>query len=150
MLAVQALCAYDAIGDVFGAQVHTFLRDSHTYADLGWSQPPPPDALDFARVLAEETWARRTDIDAVLVRLVPGWSLDRIQPVDRNILRLGLYELRECPQTPPAVVINEAIELARLFGGGDSPAFVNGVLDAARRELEQAVSPAAPDPGPVE
>ncbi len=150
MLAVQALCVYEAVGDGFGAEVSSFLEDSHTYADLGWSQPPPPDVLRYARLMVAETWARRAELDALLVRLVPGWSLERLQPVDRNILRLGLYELRECPQTPPAVVINEAIELARLFGGGDSPAFVNGVLDAARRALEQVAAPAAPDPGPVD
>jgi N utilization substance protein B len=58
--------------------------------------------------------------------------------VDRNILRLGMHELFEHPETPPQVVINEAIELARHFGDADSPAFVNGVLDAIRREYAEA------------
>ncbi len=59
-----------------------------------------------------------------------------MSPIDRNILRMGLHELLEHPETPPEVVIDEAIELARQFGGEDSPAFVNGVLDAARKHLQ--------------
>ena len=55
--------------------------------------------------------------------------------MDRNLLRLGLYELINMPDTPAAVVVNEAIELAKLFSDTESPAFVNGILDAVRREL---------------
>ena len=67
-------------------------------------------------------------------------------PVDRNVLRLGLYELLEHPETPPQVVINEAIELARRFGDADSPAFVNGVLDAIRRSVVEPADTHEDDP----
>ena len=70
-------------------------------------------------------------IDEAIRRYAPAWPLDQVAAVDRNILRIGLYELRPGSPTPPKVAINEAIELAKEFGGGGSPRFVNGVLGAA-------------------
>ena len=66
------------------------------------------------------------------------WRLDRIAPVDRTILRLGAYELLGEPETPAAVVLDEAVEMAKRFGEADSPAFVNGVLDGILRAAEPA------------
>ena len=63
------------------------------------------------------------------------WRIERIAPVDRTILRLGAFELAEEKATPAAVVIDEAVELAKRFGEADSPAFVNGVLDAIRKRV---------------
>ncbi len=91
--------------------------------------------VTFARQLARGAWEQRERADTLLRDTVPDWSVGRMQPVDRNILRIGLYELLECPETPFAVVINEAVELARQFGGADSPGFVNGVLDGLRKRL---------------
>ena len=136
VLAIQALCMFDALGERFGDELDKFLGDPLTYADLGWKRRPRPKLLGLARSLATGTWQHRTRCDELLTEHVSGWSIDRMQPVDRSILRLGLYELLECPDTPAAVVINEAIELAREFGGADSPAFVNGVLDGVRRKLD--------------
>ncbi len=81
--------------------------------------------------------AKRADIDLVIEKAAPEWSLDRIAPVDRNILRLGLYELlfSDRAQVPAKVAINEAIELAKTFGGDSSGRFVNGVLGAIYKEL---------------
>ena len=70
-------------------------------------------------------------IDEVIRRLAPAWPLDQVPAVDRNILRIALYELRPGSPTPPKVVINEAVELAKEFGGEGSSRFVNGVLGAA-------------------
>ena len=77
----------------------------------------------------------------MLSRHVARWSLKRMQPVDRNLLRLGLFELLEQPDTPYRVVINEAVELAQQFGGTESPGFVNGVLDGLRHELNLSGEP---------
>ncbi len=153
MLALQAVCLFDSLGESFGDDLDTFVRDTVNYADLGWKQPPEPELLSFARALARGAWQHRIRCDELLAKYVPGWSVSRMQPVDRNILRLGLYELLECPETPHQVVINEAVELARHFGGTESPAFVNGVLDGVRRELAalalQPIANAPVAPGSV-
>ncbi len=135
MLALQALCAFEAVGDKFGEQLDEFLRDEHTLTDLDIELPPPDELLRFARRLALGAWAQRKVLNDKLSRAAAHWSLSRMTPVDRNVLRLGLHELLEHPDTPPQVVINEAIELARRFGDADSPAFVNGVLDAIHRSI---------------
>jgi N utilization substance protein B len=74
-------------------------------------------------------------LDEAIAASAANWRLDRIAPVDRTILRLGTYELMAERQTPHAVVLDEAVELAKRFGEADSPAFVNGVLDAIRQRL---------------
>lgn len=81
--------------------------------------------------------AKKNDIDLIIEKAAPEWSLERIAPVDRNILRLGLYELlfADRAQVPAKVAINEAIELAKTFGGDSSGRFVNGVLGAVYKEL---------------
>jgi len=81
--------------------------------------------------------AKKSDIDLVIEKAAPDWPLERIAPVDRNILRLGLYELlfADRAQVPAKVAINEAIELAKTFGGDSSGRFVNGVLGAVYKEL---------------
>ncbi len=135
VLALQALCVFDALGERFDGDLDGFLRDGVNYTDLGWQDPPEPELLALAREMARGAWQLQARCDELLRQHVPGWSVQRMQPVDRNILRLGLYELLECPGTPPQVVISEAVELARRFGGTDSPAFVNGVLDGVRRGL---------------
>ena len=136
MLALQALCAYEAVGDSFRSELPRFLADEEILADLGIQPPLDDDSAVFARTLADGTWAKRRELDEHLQRTATHWSLTRMTPVDRNVLRLGLYELFHTEKTPPAVVIDEAINLARHFGDTDSPAFVNGVLDALRREAD--------------
>jgi N utilization substance protein B len=74
------------------------------------------------------------DIDARLSAAAENWRLPRMPPVDRNVLRLGAFELLYSAETPPAVALNEAIELARRYGTADSPAFVNGVLDRLKQD----------------
>ncbi len=135
-LALQALCAYEALGDAFDAQLHELLDDPEIHADLSLESPLHPDVRRFAQELARGAWRHRRELDERLGRASEHWSLARMTPVDRNILRLGLYELLYHPDTPPQVVLNEAVELAKRFGDADSPAFVNGVLDAVRRSLE--------------
>ncbi len=137
MLALQALCTYEAIGDDFSQQLGNFLHDTEALADLEIEQPPPGELLRFADQLAREAWGQRKSLDDRLSRAASHWSLSRMTPVDRNVLRLGLHELLEHPETPHQIVINEAIELARRFGDADSPAFVNGVLDALRRAIDE-------------
>jgi N utilization substance protein B len=90
---------------------------------------------EFADQLFEGAASEATSSDKLVEKLSENWRLDRLATVDRNILRLAIYELRFAT-APPKVVINEALELAKKFSSADSPAFLNGVLDAAFQELE--------------
>jgi N utilization substance protein B len=94
----------------------------------------PPDPDPFMESLVHGTLVQRDTIDERLSRVSANWRLDRMSVVDRNILRVAVYEMQQ-QETPPAVVINEAVELARRLSGDESAAFINGVLDAARKEL---------------
>ena len=98
----------------------------------------PADVRAFAERLASGTAAAQQESDALLIGSLENWRLERLAIVDRNILRLAVYEFLHEPETPPIVVIDEAIELARRFGGDDSWQFTNGILDAVRKKLEAA------------
>lgn len=93
--------------------------------------------VPFMEGLLQGVLAKRPDLDLVIEKAAPDWPLARIAPVDRNILRIGLYELlfADRSQVPAKVAINEAIELAKVFGGDSSGRFVNGVLGAVYKEL---------------
>lgn len=75
------------------------------------------------------------EIDPLIAEHAQHWRLERMAAIDRNLLRLAVHELRSSPRTPPAVVINEALEIARRFSGPDSVEFVNGILDAVSKTL---------------
>jgi N utilization substance protein B len=77
-----------------------------------------------------------TAIDQIIVKNAPEWPMDQVPPVDRNVLRMGVFELMFLKQVPPKVAINEAVELAKTFGGESSGKFVNGVLGALFKEKE--------------
>ncbi|MCG6928148.1 MAG: transcription antitermination factor NusB [Acidobacteria bacterium] len=94
-----------------------------------------PAARAMADRLATGAAARIAELDAAIGEAASNWRLDRIASVDRTILRLGAFELLAEPETPAAVVLDEAVEMAKRFGEADSPAFVNGVLDAIRKEF---------------
>lgn len=80
----------------------------------------------------------RKDIDLAIGRASENWKVERLAAVDRAVLRIATYELLYEPETPPEVVIDEAVEIARRFGGERSPAFVNGVLDVIARQVRGA------------
>jgi N utilization substance protein B len=93
--------------------------------------------ITFANILVQECLSRRITIDDIITRAAPDWPLDKIGTVDRNVLRIGLCELLfgDRSQVPPKVAIDEAIELAKSFGGETSGKFVNGVLGAIYKEM---------------
>jgi N utilization substance protein B len=100
-----------------------------------------PDAAeavrDFAARLVRGTTAEASGLDDLIAGHSQHWRLERMATIDRIVLRLAVWELRHEPETPPAVVMNEALELARTFSSDESVAFVNGVLDGIRRTLER-------------
>jgi N utilization substance protein B len=110
-----------------------------TFWDAGPAGEPPPEPVRaFAVALALGVASRIAALDPPIANAAEHWRLDRMNVVDRLILRLAVYELVHAPDTPVKVVLNEAIELAHAFSGDDSARFVNGVLDAIRTSLGRA------------
>ena len=97
----------------------------------------PGSAIAFARELVAGVAARSAELDLLVGAHARNWRVSRMAAVDRNVLRLAVYELRDT-DTPVAVVIDEAVDLARRFGSDTSPSFVNGILDAVAREVRAA------------
>ena len=91
------------------------------------------DSRPFTRELVQGVESHREALDAIIARHAKGWDLDRIAPLDRNLMRVALYEI-DYGDAPTEVAINEAIEIAKEYCGADAPGFVNGILGAAVRE----------------
>jgi transcription antitermination protein NusB len=112
--------------------------------DAGEDREPEPYTVD----LVSGVEARKEAIDRVLSEYSEDWELERMPRVDRNILRMSLYELFFVEDVPPGVTIDEAVELAKVFSTGDSGRFVNGVLGRINRDLE-AGKPLIPGQNPT-
>jgi transcription antitermination protein NusB len=100
---------------------------------------PAPDLVErgatpFTRELVEGVEAERGSLDEAIAKHASGWSLDRIAPLERNILRVALHEMRSREDVPMEVAIDEAVEAAKELCGADAPGFINGVLGAVQRE----------------
>ena len=93
-----------------------------------WVDRADPPIADYTRTVVEGVAARRPRIDEVIAGYAEGWPLERMPPVDRNTLRLAVFELLWCDDVPDAVVIDEAVELAKSLSTDDSPGYVNGLL----------------------
>jgi N utilization substance protein B len=128
-VALQLLFQYDSNPTVDRAAVERFVHD----------RLRDPALVPFCLGLYDGTVSQRPGIDERLAAAAENWRLPRMAAVDRNVLRLGAYEVLFTPATPTSVAIDEAIELARRFGAAGSPAFVNGILDRIR---QGAASPA--------
>jgi transcription antitermination protein NusB len=128
-LALQMLFQWDLTKDSFHNVRRTFWT-LHSESE--------EDVRAFADRLVEGTVENIESIDVLLARHAEHWRVSRMAAVDRNILRVGCYELLHETQTPAAVVINEALEIARKFSTSESIQFINGILDSIRKEYEQA------------
>ena len=109
----------------------------HVIATFLRLQKTDPEEESFARSLFEGTVSEVGSLDPMIREHAQHWRLERMAAVDRNVIRLALYELRHYEETPHAIVINEALELARRFSTADSVEFVNGVLDAVRKATDK-------------
>lgn len=113
-------------------------RAADTFFGMQWpdDQPRPVDELiEFATRLAHDTVQRLDDIDALIADTSERWRPERMAIIDRLVLRLAVCEMQREQATPAAVIINEALELARTFSSEDSVKFINGMLDAIRSKL---------------
>jgi transcription antitermination protein NusB len=121
--------------DIGGGDIE---RAADTFFTLQWPDvDPAPDALrETASALARDTAARIPAIDPLIAETAARWRPERMAILDRLILRMAVCEMQRDPATPPAVIINEALELARTFSTEESVKFINGMLDAIRKKIE--------------
>ncbi len=112
-------------------QAEMTRRDIVAAAKQFWKEQDPPDEVvrEFVQRLAEGIAANLAAIDAKISHYAANWQIKRMAVIDRNILRLGVYELLHTSDIPPKVTINEAVELAKKYGDLESGKFVNGILD---------------------
>ncbi len=92
-------------------------------------------ARPYTLELLQGIWQNCDHIDSLIGQCAKNWRLERIAITDRNLLRIGVYEMVYCADVPPQVAINEAVEIAKRYGTEDSPAFINGILDAVKNIL---------------
>jgi N utilization substance protein B len=111
---------------------------ANTFFTLQWPNADPPDAelRAFASSLARDTVQRIDEVDALIADTAERWRPERMAVLDRLILRMAIGEMLRDPGTPPAVIINEALELARTFSTEESVKFINGMLDAIRKKID--------------
>lgn len=134
VVALQVLYAMDGDDADPGVALATHMREFGADQEEDEDETPQEKAFDedLASALVAGVSENRSRLDETLSKLSQKWRVERLARVDRNILRLALYELAHCQaQVPARVVINEAIELAKRFGSEEAPAFVNGMLDSA-------------------
>lgn len=118
MRALQALFEIDSVGhdraEVLGRRTE--------------EEPPEEEAVAFVKDLVEGVLVNKVEIDGIIALYAPAWPVPQMALIDRNILRLAIFEILFNNKVPVKVVINEAVELAKMFGGDNTPKFINGVL----------------------
>lgn len=139
-IVLQSLFEWDFSGDAVKHDIKEILnRNAAEFA-------PGMSDIEFMRNLFESIIAKKPDLDLIIEKAAPDWPIDKISVVDRNILRVGLYELlfANRDEVPAKVAINEAIELAKSYGGENSGKFVNGVLGSVYKEIGEPGKDATP------
>jgi N utilization substance protein B len=111
-----------------------FALYQHELTGRGLDDVFERDAAGFTRALAHATADHQEELDALIGRHAEGWTLERIAPLERAIMRVAVFEMKHRPEIPAAVSIDEAVSAAKRYCGAQAPAFVNGVLSAIARE----------------
>jgi len=127
ILAMQALCQWEVQREESPPSLADFLVD----------QEASPRVSAHASKLVQAFWRQRAEIDERVASASVKWDLARISPVERNIMRVAIVELQN-GEVPVPVILDEAIEIGREYGGADSPRFINGVLDAVFKSIQAA------------
>jgi transcription antitermination factor NusB len=131
ILAMQALCQLEVLAEHFLPQLDEFLAE----------EPHKAGVRDYARDLVRDAWAHLAELDQRIQEVAEHWELKRMAAVDRNVLRIAVCELFHRPDVPPAVAIDEAVEIGKGFGTAESGAFINGILDALVKRRESETQP---------
>lgn len=130
-LAMQALFDMDMSLDISAERFDRFCRNFN----------PPEQPLLFAKTLVAGVLQNRARIDALIEHYSSNWKMSRIACVDRNVMRVAVFEMLYCPEIPAKVSINEAIDIGKRYGTDESGAFINGILDsinlAMQKEIEE-------------
>jgi N utilization substance protein B len=124
IVAIQTLYELDLTSHPLAAVIEQRIQDREL----------PPQGISFARHLVEGVLRFKEHLDSMIQRYAPEWPIEQMAPIDRNILRMALFEFSVDGQTPVKVAINEAVELAKLFGSDSAPRFINGVLGSLAGE----------------
>jgi N utilization substance protein B len=127
-LAVQALFEVDSGGHTLDEVLAWAIQ----HASL------PEESTVFAQELANGVLQQQEALDTQIRRFAPAWPLDQLSVVDRTLLRLAIYEVTQRTDIPPKAAINEAVELAKVFGSSSSPRFINGVLGAVMETMSES------------
>lgn len=98
---------------------------------------PPPKTRSFLLKLVKGVIAAKPEIDSLIERFSKNWQISRMSFVDRNVLRIAVYEMLFCPDIPSKVTINEAVDVGKKFGSEESGAFINGIIDSIRMAIER-------------
>lgn len=119
-IALKVLYALDITGDSVMDIAQKYWENA---------EPVEESVKEFSDTIVDGVAGNRDDLDEIITKYADNWELKRMATIDRNVLRVAVYELLYMPETPPKVAINEAIELAKKYGDKDSGKFVNGILD---------------------
>ncbi|HEX6882781.1 MAG TPA: transcription antitermination factor NusB [Planctomycetota bacterium] len=137
-LALQFLYQIDLRGPELLEEARAFLR----------AEEKEKAARDYALALVQGVAAHRTELDAEIRAVAQNWELSRMAVIDRNVLRMAAFELLHCPDIPPKVAINEAIELGKRYSTQNSGGFINGILDKIKDRAQSTTEPeVAPEEG---
>jgi transcription antitermination protein NusB len=135
--------------DLNGHRLSSSTNDFWELRSLPGAAIAPPKLQTYADAIITGVLEHQAAIDERIQQLAANYELGRIAAVDRNVLRVAIWEMLYCPDIPPVVSINEAIEIAKRFGSEESGRFVNGILDKVRGELKRSSrEPAAPRSAP--
>jgi transcription antitermination protein NusB len=119
-------------------QLDVLRIDIEEAVELFWSNFEAPEEVKlFSCLLIEGTWRNIDQIDDLISSCSENWSIARMSKVDKNILRMAVYELLYCRDIPPKVTLNEAIDLGKVYGSENSGSFINGILDALYAKLRR-------------
>ena len=131
-IALQLLFQFDLRGEQYAEELGRDLD-----ALIAEESQGDAEVATFARRLVDGTLQHRAALDERLRAVTRNWDLKRMAAVDRNVLRMSIFELSHCADVPPKVAINEAIELGKKYSTANSGGFINGILDRVRMDLEQ-------------
>lgn len=129
-LALQVLFEMDSVEHPLEVALPRRLEGAREEDEALTRDPLPPEAEMFVETLVRGVSAHRDELDALIGKFAPEYPVDQLAIVDRNVLRLAFFELKNMGDIPVKVAINEAVELAKLYGSDSAPRFINGVLGA--------------------